>query len=288
MPTPNKPELVRFPPTDPQAPHMVHLTTQPMFHALQYALRAECIPSTTPSTVFNQSLLNPALPKMPVSVAAGLLQVRLLTLEQQLGELVAPLHQFYRLQSSQVETEHYAALRMATPSYRLAIAQYYDGLHYSLISRVSQSLSLLEQKHIQPLPVSNTPSTLFATPISIASTSASVYQQPPPCRNQQPSPVNPAIPCGYKKRMAPSPLHDVAVRIMTAWYDQHMEHPYPSYAACEVMANSGKITVEQVKKWFANRRRRENNTKTLTEIARRRKRGCEDISDSSVKKARHE
>jgi hypothetical protein len=67
-------------------------------------------------------------------------------------------------------------------------------------------------------------------------------------------------------------IGSIAIRIMTAWYERNSEHPYPSYEACEVMAKAGKITVEQVKKWFSNRRQRLGNTKLLCQIAARRKR----------------
>jgi hypothetical protein len=67
----------------------------------------------------------------------------------------------------------------------------------------------------------------------------------------------------------------VATRVMMRWYTQNAEHPYPSYETAEVMAKAGGVTVEQVKKWFANQRLRRRNTKSLSEIARRRKKiGC--------------
>ena len=68
------------------------------------------------------------------------------------------------------------------------------------------------------------------------------------------------------------PNNCAAVRIMTNWYERNSEHPYPSYETAEVMAKAGGITVEQVKKWFANRRLRLGHTKHITQIAKRRKR----------------
>ena len=72
-----------------------------------------------------------------------------------------------------------------------------------------------------------------------------------------------------------SSLNPVAVRIMVNWYERNKSHPYPSSDTCTVMAKSGGITVEQVKKWFANKRRRNNNTKSVSELAlgQRRSRG---------------
>lgn len=82
----------------------------------------------------------------------------------------------------------------------------------------------------------------------------------------------------------------VALQIMTNWYDRNSEHPYPGYEAAEVMAKAGNICVDQVKKWFSNRRLRNGNTKTISEIARRRKRtrtlSRDDILLESAKLAR--
>ena len=50
-----------------------------------------------------------------------------------------------------------------------------------------------------------------------------------------------------------------AIDIMTEWYDKHYEHPYPSYREFELLAERGLITVNQVKQWFVNVRRRTQN-----------------------------
>jgi hypothetical protein len=55
---------------------------------------------------------------------------------------------------------------------------------------------------------------------------------------------------------------------MEDWYETHLEHPYPTGSVIDDLANQGKVAIEQVKKWFANKRNRSNNTRTLTEIAR--------------------
>ena len=67
-------------------------------------------------------------------------------------------------------------------------------------------------------------------------------------------------------------LAEVAVRILTSWYERNIEHPYPSHDTTQILATSGNITVEQVQKWFSNRRMRDRNTKPLRVIAARRKR----------------
>ncbi|CAC5395096.1 unnamed protein product [Mytilus coruscus] len=66
-------------------------------------------------------------------------------------------------------------------------------------------------------------------------------------------------------------LSKKAVRHMEDWYDQHLEHPYPNNIIIDQLAVKGNIQVEQVKKWFANKRNRNNNTRTLTEIARKKR-----------------
>ena len=62
-----------------------------------------------------------------------------------------------------------------------------------------------------------------------------------------------------------------AVQLMENWYDSHLEHPYPSVDVIEQLSAAGNITGEQVKKWFANKRNRSNNTRTLTEIAKKKR-----------------
>ena len=79
------------------------------------------------------------------------------------------------------------------------------------------------------------------------------------------------------------PLSAVAVRVMQNWYDRNSEHPYPSHDTCTVMAKAGGIIVEQVKKWFANKRLRNGQTKSIKEIARRRKLPL-DVSQSDAKR----
>ena len=76
----------------------------------------------------------------------------------------------------------------------------------------------------------------------------------------------------HENSSKPTANNTIAHRIMNNWYERNKEHPYPSYETAEVIAKAGGITVEQVKKWFANKRLRLGNTKHITEIAKRRKR----------------
>ncbi len=50
-----------------------------------------------------------------------------------------------------------------------------------------------------------------------------------------------------------------AVELMTQWYDRNYSNPYPTFRDCEILASNGNITIEQVKQWFVNVRRRTQN-----------------------------
>jgi hypothetical protein len=62
-------------------------------------------------------------------------------------------------------------------------------------------------------------------------------------------------------------LNKEAIRLMEHWYRQNLDHPYPTSSSIEMLAHAGNIGIEQVKKWFANKRNRNSNTRSLTEIA---------------------
>ena len=62
-------------------------------------------------------------------------------------------------------------------------------------------------------------------------------------------------------------LKPEATDIMNRWYYEHLRHPYPNPDTTEKLAKACHITVDQVKKWFANKRMRTRNTKSLHEIA---------------------
>ena len=76
------------------------------------------------------------------------------------------------------------------------------------------------------------------------------------------------------KKMVVKPrphLNREAVQLMENWYRTNMEHPYPTNTTIELLANNGNISTDQVKKWFANKRNRSQNTRTLTEIANKKR-----------------
>ena len=59
-----------------------------------------------------------------------------------------------------------------------------------------------------------------------------------------------------------------SIQIMEDWYAQHTDYPYLDPITAELLAIQCNITVEQVKKWFGNKRNRCQNTRSLTEIAK--------------------
>lgn len=63
-----------------------------------------------------------------------------------------------------------------------------------------------------------------------------------------------------------------SLTILEEWYHLHLEHPYPTASQVELLATRSKLTTEQVKKWFGNKRSRSKNTKSLTEIAKVKRR----------------
>ena len=52
-----------------------------------------------------------------------------------------------------------------------------------------------------------------------------------------------------------------AVKILESWYQDNLSNPYPSREVTLSMASEGGITVEQIRKWFANKRNRSRNSK---------------------------
>lgn len=60
-----------------------------------------------------------------------------------------------------------------------------------------------------------------------------------------------------KSRLLPKRV----VKVMQTWYDENLENPYPSKEVTLSIASEGAVTVEQIRKWFANKRNRSRNNK---------------------------
>ena len=76
-----------------------------------------------------------------------------------------------------------------------------------------------------------------------------------------------------------------AIDLMTEWYDKNYSYPYPTYRDCEHLANAGQITINQVKQWFVNVRRRTQNQFRRTHdsaVSVKRKTSTSSSSDPSL------
>lgn len=150
---------------------------------------------------------------------------------------IEELQSFYVLKSAELESERFSSLSspVSNQCMRDSTNNYFDIQHHAFIDRIEKSLNVYEKTATEP-------STESVPEVSRMQTVKSTSTNP------------------------------IAIRIMTNWFERNREHPYPSYDTAEVMAKAGGISVEQVKKWFANKRRRHGLTKHITEIAKRRKR----------------
>ena len=228
-----------------------------MLGKLESALQGVCHQSAIPFALFsNSDTSSDASDAAPVSVRVGVLQMHFMMQSTKSKTRVIELQQFYRLQAAQLESDRYAALCHTQPTPWLLpnINSFYDQQHHALIDRIEKSLHLLEspgttKRKAETQVINISPIDQHSPSISPPSGGSHVVRT-----STRTSPV----------------LNAVAVRIMTNWYERNKEHPYPSYATAEVIGKAGDVSVEQVKKWFANRRMRGRNTKTLTQIAQRR------------------
>lgn len=66
-------------------------------------------------------------------------------------------------------------------------------------------------------------------------------------------------------------LSNNAIKLMSDWYNTHLEHPYPDPETIDVISKEGNVSLEQVKKWFANKRNRSCNTKRQCDIFNRKR-----------------
>lgn len=200
------------------------------------------LPAINAAPAENYSTQYPA--PMPLTVRISILNLQFMkTSNSKLKQQVLELQKYYYITSSEIETNRYSSLKSANYNQfqQCSWNAHYDQQHNELISRIEYSLNLIEQRLIQP----KEKATSNAATVS--------------CSDE-------------KTSTRPTSSNTIAHRIMNNWYERNKEHPYPSYDTAEVIAKAGGITVEQVKKWFANKRLRHKNTKHITEIAKRRKR----------------
>ncbi|XP_069129446.1 uncharacterized protein [Argopecten irradians] len=152
------------------------------------------------------------------------------------GDEIQQLSSFYRYQSGAVEMERLQNLQDSPTTYHPSINSYYDDQLNCIMDRVETSLDGLDTTTHERTRHHSEPQSASSRPLS--------------------RPV----------------LSRKAVRLMEEWYYLNTEHPYPSPDVIYRLADQGRIKEEQVKKWFSNKRSRTNNTKTLSEISKRRRR----------------
>ena len=211
---------------------LLTLLKNPMFGELQATLVNECTQLTVPYTLVQNGVHG-------ADVAAGnddlLVEEATLQAEfQQLSPLANPkvsqLEKFFNTQNAEILTQrsdaagklHACRLSRAKFEYEYrCISRYYDNHQRHLTWRVSASLKLLKE----------------ALPAELAQSGGSTKKS--------------------KSRL----LNPNAISVMSAWYDRHVEHPYPTDDEKRDMSVQGGIGVTQVKAWFANKRNRTLNTK---------------------------
>ena len=247
-----------------------NLLSQELFSDLQDTLKTEWEQDTPnlPPSLMDISSLHTTDTPVPLTVSISVLNLRFMTLGKHFKKCVAELEQMYREQAAELESQRYHALCTSGGLSTVSVSVYYDQQHQDLISRIQHSLQLLEQKQ----QLQKTRKCQRSVNKRVTATSAKLV-----CNSDAES-----KPDNQRKHNKFKPLNSVAVRILSSWYQRNKEHPYPSHETCEVMGKASNISVEQVKKWFSNRRMREGNTKHLSQIAARRKRVRTESSDIPV------
>ena len=241
-----------------------HLAANPMFVDLRTTLRSEVEVQDTVPTALVSSIGN--TPVIPVIVRSCQMNLRFLKLiGSEFGSHCSELQSFYVHQSAELETARYSALTQAHGNTWLvtSINAQYDHQHHVLLDRVELSLRRVEQ---QLIPKSTSPKATSPKPL----------QKP----TSAPHDTTPTLSPPTHSKVGPA-----AIRLMQTWYDRNLEHPYPDINTMRMMANTTHITVEQVKKWFANRRQRQGHTKKISEIVNRRKRARTLSSDDIILEA---
>ena len=71
---------------------------------------------------------------------------------------------------------------------------------------------------------------------------------------------------GRKKKKLPQK----ATKLLNEWFEQHMDHPYPTEEEKKLLSSRCDITVEQVSRWFANKRTRSKAMRGIPQGSGRR------------------
>ncbi|XP_052065486.1 uncharacterized protein LOC127705202 [Mytilus californianus] len=203
------------------------LTNNSAVLELQSLLKTELKQQTIPETLM--SLLHK--PKISVFTREQQLQRQFTKLEVNSPTQVSQLSSFFKYQSAVIETERYQSLHQnaTKPHLQNSINNHFDEQLHKAIDRVEVSVSNLQQA------VSNQIPTTTKTSATRPSTLRSRPQ-----------------------------LSRRSVQLMEEWYHCNIDHPYPDSSIIQSIALQGNIREEQVKKWFANKRSRSQNTHSRT------------------------
>ncbi|CAC5397180.1 unnamed protein product [Mytilus coruscus] len=193
-----------------------------VFSELQTLLKDELKQQTMPET-----LMKMLQPKTSVFNREQQLQQQFNKLTSYNSTEVQQLSSFFKYQSAIIETERYQKLHQhaTKPCLRDSINLHYDEQLHKVIDRVEVSVSVLQT-----------------------------------ATKTQPSTANSIVtsrPASFRRRPT---LTRHAVTLMENWYQLNIHHPYPDQDIVRSIALQGDIREDQVKKWFANKRSRSQNT----------------------------
>ena len=79
---------------------------------------------------------------------------------------------------------------------------------------------------------------------------------------QSPSPVLPIV---SQEQQESGGANREAVQIMDQWYTRNHHFPYPTQRILDIISEATELSVNQVNKWYSNRRQRDGNVKTAGE-----------------------
>ena len=223
-------------------PVLDHLA--PAKDKLQHSISTEDGQSKT-DTNLPISADNSTTNSMPLTVRISMINLKFMKLlESKSKSQIKQIQDYYYLKSAELESKRFTMLALDKEDQSTNAC--FDQQHHGLLDQTEKSLQQVQEKL------------------------AHARRQQTIKKTEETSPKS-AVPSQSK-----SGINPVALKIMTNWYERNTEHPYPSYETADVMAKAGNISVDQVKKWFANRRLRLGNTKNIKVIAKRRKRAHED------------
>ena len=244
---------------DSHHPKDLHCTAAPKFQDLQRAIYSDCQQMTVPFTLISTPVTFP----VPYQVRLASLQTRIFQATSSVGDIpeLQQLRTFCQHQSYHIDIERNQSLQLSLkmPWLFQNINSYHDYLQHQLVDRIESSLNLLLSCHHRTQPQQTSPTALPSSHEELVRTLTAAQK------------------VLARKKKSPS-LNPTAVKIMTLWYKRNEAHPYPTQSTAEVMAKAGGIRAEQVKKWFANKRKRSGNTKPFKEITTKRR--CSRVASS--------